>query len=551
MVATETVLWALLSLAGGLLAGWVAVSEGRRLRDGDVVSRGLSLPFVATAVAITVAVAGSLLVPVVFGTFPSGYVFVSLLLFAVPWTVFALRYAGWGSLVTRGRVTVAGAVIVAGLAGLLFVNVGGGLSSPLEGVFIAFVNILLFAVIGAMFVVSGLVVLSASRHGSVPTAAGVVVTLPVVETMIFGAAGTALGAASNRLFSGLLLVVLSATLVVATDYYDVLGVRPGASVLGERTLMRELDEAVLVVDERDTVARANRSATRLFGADIEGADLSAVFGRSLEAFEADSLELWTEQGNRQFSPRVTRLSDGAAGSLGYAVTLFDITDREIRQQRIQVLNRILRHNIRNDIDVIKAHSEQLADVPAAPTESAVTIQQTADQLATLSRDARQFQKLMRQSTERESTVPAADVVTDAVEAVNEEWPEADVAVDAVATPVAVSRNLVQYALSNLVENAVQHNESATPRVRVTAVNGDGHVEVTVADDGPGIPETERSVIETGGEDQHSHSTQFGLWSANWAVQAVGGEFEIGESDLGGAAVRVTLPRGADSLPEGE
>lgn len=550
MVATETVLWALLSLAGGMLAGWVAVSEGRRLRDGDVVSRSLSLPFVATAVAVVVAVAGSLLVPVVFGTFPSGYVFVSLLLFAVPWTVFALRYAGWGSLVTPGGVAVASTTIIAALAGLLFVNAGGGLSSPLGSVFIAFVNILLFAVIGAMFVVSGLVVLSASRHGSVPTAAGIVVTLPVIETMIFGAAGTALGAASNRLFSGLLLVVLSATLVVATDYYGVLDARPGASVLGERTLMRELDEAVLVVDERDTIARANRSATRLFGSDIEGRQLPEVFGRSLDAFETDSLELWTEQGNRQFSPRVTQLSDGAAGSLGSAVTLFDITDREIRQQRIQVLNRILRHNIRNDIDVIKAHSEQLAKVPAASTESAITIQQTADQLATLSRDARQFEKLMRQSTERESAVPTADVVADAVEAVRQEWPEADVVVDAVSTPVAVSRNLVQYALHNLVENAIQHNESATPRVEVTAVDVDTQVEVTVADDGPGIPETERAVIETGGEDQYSHSTQFGLWSANWAVQAVGGEFETGESDLGGAAVRVTLPRDADDPPDG-
>jgi signal transduction histidine kinase len=549
VVATETVLWALLSLGGGTLAGWVAVSESRRLRSGDVVSRSLSLPFVATAVTVVVAVAGSLLVPVVFGNFPSGYVFVSLLLFAVPWTVFSLRYAGWGSLVTTGRVAVASAIIVAALAGLLFVNVGGGLSSPLGSVFVAFVNILLLAIIGTMFVVSGLVVLSASRHGSVPTAAGVAVTLPVVETMVFGAAGTALGAASNRLFSGLFLVVLSATLVVATDYYGVLDARPGASVLGERTLMRELDEAVLVVDERDTVARANRSATRLFGSDIEGQRLQEVFGRSRDAFETDSLELWTDQGNRQFSPRVTRLPDGAAGSLGYAITLFDITDREIRRQRIQVLNRILRHNIRNDIDVIKAHSEQLAEVPAASTESAVTIQQTADQLATLSRDARQFEKLMRQSTERESAVVTADIAADAVEAVSQEWPEADVAVDAVSTPVAVSHNLVRYALQNLVENAVQHNESATPRVRVTAVARETHVEVTVADDGPGIPERERAVIESGGEDQYSHSTQFGLWSANWAVQAVGGEFDIGESDLGGAAVRVTLPRVAGDAPD--
>jgi len=39
----------------------------------------------------------------------------------------------------------------------------------------------------------------------------------------------------------------------------------------------------------------------------------------------------------------------------------DITDRKRREQRLEVLNRVLRHNLRNQIDVIRSHAEVLGE----------------------------------------------------------------------------------------------------------------------------------------------------------------------------------------------
>jgi signal transduction histidine kinase len=43
------------------------------------------------------------------------------------------------------------------------------------------------------------------------------------------------------------------------------------------------------------------------------------------------------------------------------VYLNDVTDVIEREQRISVLNRVLRHNIRNELNVVSAHLEMLEE----------------------------------------------------------------------------------------------------------------------------------------------------------------------------------------------
>jgi signal transduction histidine kinase len=65
--------------------------------------------------------------------------------------------------------------------------------------------------------------------------------------------------------------------------------------------------------------------------------------------------------------------------------------------------------------------------------------------------------------------------------------------------------------------------------------------VTVADDGPGIPEHELAVL-TGDEPitQLSHGSGLGLWLVIWLAESYGGHVRFG--DDGGTTVTVTIPR---------
>jgi signal transduction histidine kinase len=78
---------------------------------------------------------------------------------------------------------------------------------------------------------------------------------------------------------------------------------------------------------------------------------------------------------------------------------------------------------------------------------------------------------------------------------------------------------------------------------VTAGIVDGSPHLTVADDGPGIPDHERQALTTESETDLDHSTGIGLWLVNWLTTASGGTV-VYETDLelGGAAVTLQLPR---------
>jgi len=334
------------------------------------------------------------------------------------------------------------------------------------------------------------------------------------------------------------------TAVAAVTQYDVLGVRPGTGTLGERKVVTEMSEPVLVVGPQGTIGRSNETARELFGADIDGSQFADVLGCSVtDLADEETIERWTDRGRVRFDPRVSTLTGGGQ-TIGYAVTLIDVTDRELRKQRIQVLNRILRHNIRNDLDVIRARAEAV-DSDDLPTEEQVeTILDVADGLEEMSADARRIQKLI-QRPQGEICVDLAALVETVIETVDEATPKRPaVSVDVPSLRLKLDEELLQFALRNLVENAVEHNDAPEPRVEVRATTTETGLRLVVADDGPGVPESERAVIETGRESPLAHATTIGLWGTNWAVQSLGGELSFEESDLGGAAVYVDIPDSA-------
>ena len=109
--------------------------------------------------------------------------------------------------------------------------------------------------------------------------------------------------------------------------------------------------------------------------------------------------------------------------------------------------------------------------------------------------------------------------------------------------VHVEVQAVRQLFLNLVSNAGKHRgRQSAATVTVTAIEVDGACEVTVADDGPGIPEALlEAVFERGmsTEDEGVHG--LGLAMCRRIVQEHGGEIRAEASPSGGAQFRFTLP----------
>lgn len=94
-------------------------------------------------------------------------------------------------------------------------------------------------------------------------------------------------------------------------------------------------------------------------------------------------------------------------------------------------------------------------------------------------------------------------------------------------------------LGNLLDNAYKWCRG---RVRVSAAQRKGHLEIAVEDDGPGIDVEEAGRLMERGvrADEAAPGHGIGLAVARQIVLAYGGTIEIGRSDLGGAALRLVI-----------
>ncbi len=333
---------------------------------------------------------------------------------------------------------------------------------------------------------------------------------------------------------------------VAIGPLDLFGSSPAAGNVAPDAVIDSMDDAVVVVDDGEVVLRMNEAACRTFGtaeSAAVGGPLSTVLGRSLDEFAAgETVGLDTADGVRQFEVTRSTVTDRTGDDRGHAVVLRDVTRRQTREQRLQVLNRVLRHNLRNDATSIMGRAELIKDGRDDPAASAEVILDTTQELVEAAERAREIEGMMNPPA-GDTTTAVGSVFEEVAAEVDGEYPAVEVttAVPEGAT-AAVSRSVFRPVLRNLVENAAEHGDADEPIVVVSGdYTADGGVEVAVADNGPGIPDHERAVLEAGGEDPLRHGSGLGLWAAQWGVAQMGGTLSFEENQPRGSVVTVTVP----------
>ncbi|WP_436903582.1 PAS domain S-box protein [Halovenus halobia] len=237
----------------------------------------------------------------------------------------------------------------------------------------------------------------------------------------------------------------------------------------------------------------------------------------------------------------------------------DITERKEREQRLMVFNRVLRHNLRNKLTVVGGYADHLesqletlahADDDTAFDEFAVEealrsvreIRAGSDDLSSISRKVRQFGAIT-QEVDVTDTVAVRTILTGLGEEYSADYPNATIDLTVEDVHIKGNAEFLKLVVGELVENAIEHNDTGTPRVELTVTaDGDDRVQICVADDGPGIPDMEREVLREGQEGSLLHGSGIGLWTIHWLVTRVGGNVSIADNDPQGTVVTLSIPR---------
>lgn len=220
----------------------------------------------------------------------------------------------------------------------------------------------------------------------------------------------------------------------------------------------------------------------------------------------------------------------------------DITRLKEREQQLKVTNRVLRHNIRNKLNVIQFTAVSLVeadDGTGGPDVESIT--DAVDSLSETAETTRQLNELVKNKPEPRAIDLVACVET-AVAGVSERYPQAEISLEMPETASVEAIANIETAVEELLENAIVHNEDDTPRVALSITTRDSTTSVVVTDNAGRIPDTEQQIL-TGNIsiDPLAHGQGLGLWYVYWIVRYSGGSIAVSEQP-DGSEVRVLLPQ---------
>lgn len=212
-------------------------------------------------------------------------------------------------------------------------------------------------------------------------------------------------------------------------------------------------------------------------------------------------------------------------------------------QQTSILDRILRHNLRNSCNVIQANAEMIEEgVPDEQEKRCLDrIERHNETLIELGEQSRELRDIVLADPPEKREIDLVAEIESRIDAVARANPDAEIETDLPGTLRMKADPRLGRAIYELLENAVEHNDKPHPHVRVTARDDGNRLTVEITDDGPGLPEIERKVLGQGIETQMTHSEGLGLWIARALVVRHGGDFSVSNDDPSGTTVRCVLP----------
>jgi len=331
------------------------------------------------------------------------------------------------------------------------------------------------------------------------------------------------------------MAVTGVTFALALFHFDLLEIRPVA----RDRLLEELADGVVVIGPEGRIRDFNRVADRVLGGLTVDQPADEVLPTDI-APDGGEIAAEVDGRRRLFRTRSTPLVDGRGEETGRIVYLNDTTEIVEREQRISVLNRVLRHNIRNELNVADGQLQTVvSDVEGADADRIREAREHIRHVTELAAKARDVERTL-QGRDSAETASAAAVVERVVAEARSSFPAATLRSetgDADRVEV-VDVELFETAIAELVENGVVHSGSETSTVIVVVGGGADRVEVRVTDDGPGVPEAERRALNARTESTLEHGSGLGLWLVQWTASLSAGDLSF-EDD--GRTVVLSLP----------
>lgn len=336
------------------------------------------------------------------------------------------------------------------------------------------------------------------------------------------------------------------------------------------SILTGMSDGVVAVDVEGRIMVANPAAATLLGheapaggqpmAEVES--FQALWPQYEQALAGENASAEIAVRDKVLLLNVTPLTDDEGGITGAVGILHDISERHRldRMRRDFLAN--VSHELRTPLTSIRGFAQAILEGMVTDQRQVRRyLQVIMDEGLRLIRLVNTILDLSRIEAKAVSLqleeLPLAEVVEDVVESMEPVCRDREVGVELDLDPEAVvqgDRDRMAQIFLNLIDNSIRHSpHGATIRVRLE--RSAGEVVVTVADEGPGIPEEELPYIwerfhkvDKSRRFERGAGTGLGLVIVKELVEMHGGTVAAANGERGGAVFTVRFPMHAAPTP---
>ncbi|QSG09573.1 Signal transduction regulator [Halapricum desulfuricans] len=257
-----------------------------------------------------------------------------------------------------------------------------------------------------------------------------------------------------------------------------------------------------------------------------------------------------EKGIRDLSTVRYPHYDNSGSVDGTVAICRDVTEINEYETQMKIMERVLRHNVRNHMTVINGLAEHIQSITASSSASdyAAKIKEHSRQLTNIVDKERRITNLLADPPPT-ITIDLVSTTEAALTRIHDTYQDVSVSQDFPEECLVEGSVAIEEAITELLENAIVHAESDDPRIEV-AIDCDSTAgSVRISDSNPTIPEMEREILwDTSKIEPLYHGQGLGLWLVNYSVRESEGSLTFQANEPQGNEITIQLSKGTENPP---
>lgn len=219
---------------------------------------------------------------------------------------------------------------------------------------------------------------------------------------------------------------------------------------------------------------------------------------------------------------------------------------QLAEQRdaLEILNEIVRHDIRNALQLVVANADMLeGHIDEEGETYRNRIIESTREAIEITNTARDITNTFDQSNTDQTSMHLRQTIEQALEFVRATHDDVILETDEPIPEVTVRADeTLDVVFRNLLTNAITHNDSSTPQITVSATATETWASVRITDNGPGIPaEQSQRIFQKGYTGSESGGSGLGLYLVKQILKQYGGTISVEEDNTRGTTFVLELP----------